>query len=235
MLLNSVSAHSFIQNTAVFFVGAWIQPLLLGAQQRTIIGNNATAVTEAGIIFSINPSSGTLRCQLTGGGVAMINVSSSVAIRLARERLNQWTHIGVSGNGTNITFYIYDGTFRSETPVGTISTYGSGNSTFPLMIGVCNGASLASPFGGLMDDVVISSVSYSLAEYQDLVLNGNRPSAGRVSFYKFDEGSGSVQTDTDGTKNGANTGTIYSSTAKYTSLRSAAAARSAAATRSPVT
>lgn len=228
VLLNSASAHSFIQNTGVFFVGAWIRPTQLGSQQRTILGNNATVVTENGIIFSIGATTGLLRCQLTALGSVQINISAT--LRVGSDRLNRWTHVGVTGNGSQLTFFMWDGGFSQNTPAGTIAALGSGDSTFPIMIGLCNGATPAAPFGGHMEEVIISSKNWTFAEYQDYVLRGERPSTGRVSFYKFDEGSGSSQTDTDGTSTGSSTSTIYNSSFRLFAPKSGNAGTRAAAT-----
>lgn len=230
VLLNDLSAHAFVHQTAVFTIWAFISPIA-SSGQRTICGNDATAVTEKGFIFALNPT-GTLRLQITDGSSATLNVIS-VGFNV---RPNRWQAVGVTCNGlsSNATFFYWDGgsTIASSTPAGTVSALGTGDCSFPLMINVCNGATPASPFGGFMDEISFLSANTTITDFTNFVLRGVRPTTGLRGYYKFDEGSGNTQTDQDGIINGSSATIQYITNYLVSKKRTAATARSAAATRS---
>ena len=147
--IGTPSTYSFIQDTGVFTIIAWMRvddPSAL--VQQAITGNTQTTV-EKGHFFIWENLDGLsrMRVSLTNGtpGAPVVNsVSGPNAITTTG-----WHHVAAVGDGTHVTFYV-DGVGTPGT--GTIGTLSSGDSTHALALGTCGGACL---FKGQLDEVQI--------------------------------------------------------------------------------
>ena len=124
---------------------------------------------------------------------------------------NQWYHLALTYNGTTLTFYI-DGS-----SVGT-STAVSGSLSLPtnqdLFIGQRSGGS--GFFDGDIDEVRIWDVvrtAQQIDDNYDVSLTGNE--SGLVSYWKFNEGSGTTAIDSAGSNDGTIVGATYTAGSSF--------------------
>ncbi|MEK7164079.1 MAG: LamG domain-containing protein, partial [Patescibacteria group bacterium] len=150
--VSGLPAFSFIQNSGVFTIESWIKlDNYTQAGLQTIAGNTS-ASAEKGFYFIYDGTNDNLNIFLAKGvgGTGIIDSSSSNNIISD----NNWHHIAVVGNGTNITFYV-DGV--SNAGSGTMGTKSSGDSTRNLSIGNITNASYY--LDGTIDEVRISNIA----------------------------------------------------------------------------
>jgi len=184
--IGAPSTYSFIQNTGVFSIVAWIRlddPAAL--LQQAITGNTQTTA-EKGHFFIWENSDGLqrLRVGLVDGTPGVPVLQSTSAANVITD--SNWHHVAAVGDGTNVTFYV-DGVGAVGT--GTIGTLSTGDSTRLMTLGTCGGAC---PFSGELDEVQIYDQALSSAEILALYAAG---------------GSGACQcTDADGDGYGAEGG-----------------------------
>jgi len=184
--IGAPSTYSFIQNTGVFSIVAWIRldnPAAL--LQQAITGNTQTTA-EKGHFFIWENSDGLqqLRVGLVAGtpGVPVIEASSGTNMITD----NAWHHVAAVGDGTDVTFYV-DGVGTLGT--GTIGTLSTGDSTRLMTLGTCGGACV---YDGQLDEVQIYDQSLNSAEILAIYMAG---------------GNGACQcTDADGDGYGAEGG-----------------------------
>jgi len=147
--IGTVSSYSFIQNTGVFSIVAWIlldDPAAL--LQQGIVGNTSTTAQKGHFFIWENLDGlGRLRVGIMGGtpGVPVADVTSAPHVITT----SGWHHVAAVGDGTAITFYV-DGIASPGT--GTIGTLSTGDSTNPFVIGGCG---LDCAFRGQIDEVQI--------------------------------------------------------------------------------
>jgi sugar lactone lactonase YvrE len=108
--------------------------------------------------------------------------------------LNQWTHLAMTYDGTQMKAYI-NGILQNS-----LTTSFSQNTTSPLRIGA--GQTESTPsfiFNGKVDEVRIYNIALSTEEVRDVMcqrLNGNE--TGLVAYYRFDNVSGTALPDLSG-------------------------------------
>ena len=210
----ALSTYSFVQNSGVFTVSAWIKTASNSASQ-TIVSNNCTTV-EKGFYFGYNNvGNKELNIQIYNGinGQTAINSLSSSNVITD----TNWHHVLAVGNGTNVTFYV-DGVSKGGS--SSISNLTSGNSTRVINIGRYNGPTVGGYFNGSVDDVRIYNYALSPTEISGLYAGSIQPLAGAwsmvkgksggglVGYWKLDETSGTSAADSTGY---GNTGTYVGS------------------------
>lgn len=167
--VGTLSTFSFVQNTRVFTVTAWV--ILEAAGSRDWFVGNIASSTDKG--FSV------IHENFTGdagwGYVAYTNVlrvfasrgvfaSPSFDIVSSNNELTAdglWKHIAVVGNGSKIACYVNG---QSKAVRGFYSANSSGNSTRALAIGATQYTSLLLPLKGKLDDLRIYNRALSPAE-----------------------------------------------------------------------
>lgn len=129
-ITGSLSTFSFIQNTGIFTVSAWIRLTDLAGGARYFIGNNRNSVTEKGFNIGYSGASGRLRYALTDGAVSILVVNAGNYFLDS-----SWIFFTLIGNGTNSILYKNGIQFSVSSNFGTLST---GDSTRALAIGRAN-------------------------------------------------------------------------------------------------
>ena len=164
--------------TTALTLEAWIRP---DAYSGSIIHRWQSGTEE--IFFVIN-ASGNLECQLFGVSPVLTG-STSIP-------LDEWSHVALVFNGSNITLYLNGGI---EASTGTSGSIAVGAAT--LYIGSNpdrTGNEL--PFGGDIDEVRIWNTARLQSEIQNNLytrFQGNE--TGLVAYYPFDENSGGTTVD----------------------------------------
>jgi hypothetical protein len=182
--IGAVSSYSFIQNTQVFTISAWIKLNSTTARQA-IVANTGTT-SDKGFYFMFETAgagygSKALRfSSVKGGGATIINAQSpdnSITDTL-------WHHVVVTGTGSgnNITFYI-DGTARTTTYNTGFLSLAGGNSTNVLAIGTLNPTSPLLFFNGTIDETRIYNRALTAQEITTQYNNQNSP----ATFYSLSQ------------------------------------------------
>jgi len=152
------STYSFIQNTGVFSIVAWMRLDNPAALLQQAITGNTDTTSDKGHFFIWENSDGLqhLRVGLVNAtpGVPVIESSSGTNVITT----SGWHHVAAVGDGTHVTFYM-DGVGTLGT--GTVGTLSTGDSNRRLTLGSCGGACL---FQGEIDEVQIYDQALSAAE-----------------------------------------------------------------------
>jgi hypothetical protein len=179
--IGTAATFSFIQNTGIFTIEAWIKlndPNIIGEQALTA---NAPLEVERGHYFSWNNYEGGQRLTLglhkgeSGNPVINSNSPSQVITN------SDWHHIAAVGNGTGITFYV-DGTAYPGS--GVMGSMPTGNSTRALDIGRCPYPSPLCQFDGQIDELAIYDRALSASEIQAIY---NAGAGGRCALVSVDD------------------------------------------------
>lgn len=176
-------------------IEAWVKSMSVGNGNRYIISN----VESSGYGIFLDGKSA------KWGGVAYIGGSYRNVYSDEIVKENTWYHIAMTYDGSILKLYI-NGEMQSN-PVqisGTIKY-----SSYNMMIGANNGASVVEYFDGVIDEVRIWNKALTQEEinlYKDRVLKGDE--SGLVGYWRFEEGSGTVANDSSSY---GNHGTIYNS------------------------
>lgn len=167
--VGTVTTYSFVQNTGVFTITAWINLADLNALTQQAITANTGTTVEDGHFFLWENSSGQkrLRVGLMNGtnGAPVIDVSSVDNVITTPG----WHHVAVVGDGAVITFFV-DGIAKGGG--GGFGTLGTVASTRPLSIGRCPAAFPECQFSGRVDEVQIFSRALGVAEIQAIANSG---------------------------------------------------------------
>jgi len=129
--IGNVSSFSFVQNTGIFTVYAWVRLTQFTTTQSMIMGNNRNAATEKGFLIGKGTSASAIRVVITNG-----SGTSLYTQQIANYFLNDnWVFVTVVGNGTNVIIYRNGTLFQNGNNLGTLST---GDSTRTLSVGRVN-------------------------------------------------------------------------------------------------
>jgi len=128
--VGTTSSFSFIQNTGVFTICAWVRLTEFSTTQRFIMGNNRNASTEKGFLLGRGTSASRIRFVITNGSG---NVFSQQYDNYFLD--DNWVFVTIVGNGTNVLYYRNGGLFQTGPNLGTLS---EGDSTRTLNIGKAN-------------------------------------------------------------------------------------------------
>ena len=133
----SVSSYSFIQNTGIFTISAWIKlPDVMGDTAYTICGNmNDGVAGKNGFWFCVEnrsaiPAINKLKLFMTQDTYTIVSYLTGDRALATGD----FAHVVVVGNGTRATFYING---IAQTVSNAFASLGTGNSFYNLGIGVC--------------------------------------------------------------------------------------------------
>jgi hypothetical protein len=171
---------------------AWINPQTAACQ--TILSSGTGLDPSTDTIFDIGWNGSSCGAQMS-----LVVCISGWYYGVAQVPLNNWVHVAVTADGTNVSFYI-NGIPDSTTPQTTSIT----QTGLPLFLGRQGSSCDCNFLQGGMDEVRIWSVALTQAQISSTMnhaLTGNEP--GLVAYYRFDEGSGA------NAHNSAAPGSIY--------------------------
>jgi hypothetical protein len=129
--IGTASSFSFIQNTGIFTICAWVRLTDLSVA-RYFLGNNDGTTNSKGFYLGYSGVNGRLWIAITYG------VNGQLAINLTKNNFfldNNWVFVTVVGNGTTCQFYRNGQIFDSA---GNIVALSTGDSTRNLSIGRIN-------------------------------------------------------------------------------------------------
>lgn len=129
--IGTLSTFSFIQNTGIFTICAWVRLIDLSAPSY-FLGNNDGTTSYKGFYFGYQGNGGVLWLSITYG------VGGQTTLDLQRTNFflnNNWTFVTAVGNGTTCQFYRNGQTFSTSRTFGAFST---GDSTRTLDLGRIN-------------------------------------------------------------------------------------------------
>jgi hypothetical protein len=129
--IGTVSSFSFIQNTGIFTINAWVRLNDLSAA-RYFLGNNDGTTNGIGFYLGKTVSSANLWLAITYGVGGQFTLNY---IRSNFFTVNDWICVTCVGNGIDCQFYKNGVSFDSPSNFGTFST---GNSTRNLSVGRIN-------------------------------------------------------------------------------------------------
>ncbi|RMH69902.1 MAG: T9SS C-terminal target domain-containing protein, partial [Gemmatimonadetes bacterium] len=171
--------------TSTYTVEAWINPVSWGE-------NNRGRIVDKNVYRFMLRNNGNLWWRSTTGGSVRTSFNNVI-------NWNQWQHVAVICDGSSVEFYVNGVLSSSGQSALTLSA-----STSNLYIG--NNGGTNSTFEGKIDEVRIWNTARSvqdLRENMHLTLVGTEP--GLVSYWQFNEGTGSTTSDpisgNDGTLN----------------------------------
>lgn len=134
--VGDVSSFSFIQNTGIFTVCAWVRLTQFTTTQSAIMGNNRNITTEKGFLIAKGTSANAIRVVLTNGS----GTNSLFTQQINNYFLNDnWVFVTIVGDGTKVIFYRNGSLFQNGNNLGTLS---EGDSTRTLSVGRVNGSTL---------------------------------------------------------------------------------------------
>lgn len=134
--IGTTSSFSFIQNTGIFTVCAWVRLTQFTTTQSAIMGNNRNITTEKGFLIAKGTSTNAIRVVITDGS----GTNSLFTQQINNYFLNDnWVFVTIVGDGTKVIFYRNGSLFQNGNNLGTLST---GDSTRTLSVGRVNGSTL---------------------------------------------------------------------------------------------
>ena len=161
--LGTAATFSFIQNTGIFTIEAWIKLDDPNALSERAITASTPTTAEKGHYFTWDNSTGQQRLVLSlMKGEAGNPVIASISLNQVITN-SDWHHVAAVGNGTGITFYV-DGTAYPGS--GVMGSMPTGNSTRALDIGRCPSTSPLCQFDGQIDEAAIYDRALSASEIQ---------------------------------------------------------------------
>jgi hypothetical protein len=148
----SLSDFSFMQNTGIFTLSVWMKfDDYTVSGDMELMGNNAGGSVNKGFRFAYQGTNDRLRFILTKGVVSDSIIGSNSSDNIISD--NNWHHIVVVGDGTNIFYYVDN---VKETGGETMdATKSSGDSTYLLALGKTNGYGAGTDFNGNYNDVYL--------------------------------------------------------------------------------
>lgn len=158
----ALSSYSFIQNTAVFSISLWIKFGSLGTSM--IFGGNTLTTLEKGF-FIQKLATNVLRCSLNRS----VNGSPVITSDGPTIPDTNWHHLVITGDGTNIRFYL-----DTTLTVGSSSVFAlsSGDSSRLNRFGQGNFSSVVTPLTGNLDEIGIWSKTLNSTEVSQLYNSG---------------------------------------------------------------
>lgn len=205
--IGNTGTYSFIQNTGVFTIEAWVRFVAPFSDWSNAIVANTPTTGEKGFMLRYYSSTTQLDLQIFKGvGGTTVNYSDVTVSQLSDQL---WHHVAVTGNGSSVIFYVDGTAYAGNAFTGGFS---SGNSSRVLRIG--DDYNSSPPFNstpgspnGQLDEIRIWNRTLSQTEIRNAMckkLKGTE--SGLVGYWRMDEGTGT--TTNDATANG-NTGTLH--------------------------
>ncbi len=183
--IGTTSNYSFVQNTGVFPVEAWILlDDLTSTGDQMIIGNSPSSASKGFNFWFQNTGTVTrLRTVLYRGALGTYVIRSNSPSDIIND--NDWHHVATVGDGSNITFYL-DGVNLAGTDV--MVNFPSGNSTNDMRIGHAHWAP-GGYFDGKIDEFRIWNTARTQTQIRDNMcrqLTGSE--TGLVGYWPMNEG-----------------------------------------------
>lgn len=167
-LPNTKALHSFVQNTGVFTIAAFIK--LSTVNDRSTIVSSLNTRQGKGFAFMYEYHSETyglnqLRFSSTNGSVGQYNLAKGAKFSVND---TNWHHVAVVGDGQNIRFYVDGVDDGNPTP---LTAFSSGDASENTMIGATptlGGITPTTNMHGAIDEVHIFSEALTQAEISKL-------------------------------------------------------------------
>jgi len=147
---------SFIQNTGIFTICAWVKVDDTTITQRAIMGNNRNSTTEKGFLLGKGTDGDRIRFVMTNGSANIFNQQVDNYFLDSN-----WVFVTIAGNGTSIIFYKNGSLFTTIGISGTLST---GSSNRSLVIGGLAGASTTFFWKGSISQTSIYNITLTATE-----------------------------------------------------------------------
>jgi hypothetical protein len=174
--IGSVDNFSFVQNTGVFTFEGWVKIVDVTSNTQGVIFASAQSTNEKGFSWEFVNNGGLLgqlRFTISKGSTPQtINALSPQGVITD----NNWHHVAVTGDGTNLIFYV-DGTpyvgEQGGNPV-TMGVLSTGPSTRPAKMGIIDlaGQGLVKPFFGSIDELSVYPATLSEKEIKTIFNHG---------------------------------------------------------------
>jgi hypothetical protein len=153
LTMGTTSTFSWIQNTGVGTICAWINPNNYSTATNDQVFSNVTSSANKGYALSINSyASGDLLLFLAGGVVTLELKSSGGIIADSN-----WHHIAACFNWNGTSYLYLDGVSKSFTQ--RKSTLSTGNSTYVAAVGRYQYTTPGGYFNGSIDDLQIYNIT----------------------------------------------------------------------------
>lgn len=190
-------ASGSLNITGAFTIEAWIYPTGWGENQiGRIVDKKEMFVQVVGVNSVVNNNS--LALQIYHSDDSFCNVSTGEN----SIKLNEWQHISVSYNGSNLVSMTINGAGQKVTIAYPASGQIKDNSEYDLFIG--NNQYSNATFNGFIDDVRIWDYKRSttdIAANQEIYPDGNQ--SGLLAYWPMDEGNGKYLYDKTSNANNA--------------------------------
>jgi hypothetical protein len=147
---------SFIQNTGIFTICAWVKVNDTTTTQRAIMGNNRNTTTEKGFLLGKGTDGDRIRFVMTNGSANIFNQQVDNYFLDSN-----WVFVTIAGNGTSIIFYKNGSLFTTIGISGTLST---GSSNRSLVIGGLAGATTTFFWKGSISQTSIYNITLTATE-----------------------------------------------------------------------
>ncbi len=180
---NSRMSTSFIQNTAVFTITAYVK--FNSITGRNVIVSSGSATTSKAFVFmyeNYNAATGLqqLRFSYTTGSASYVFNGAKNAIKDTN-----WHHVAVVGDGKTVRFYV-DG--MPDGAPGNVTTLATGTGTLDTFIGgIPTTGAVSLPLNGSLDEVNIFTVPLTQQQVQNLMQRkhayGDEPE--QIKHYRY--------------------------------------------------
>ena len=151
----TVSTFSFIQNTGVYTISAWVKPSVLN-KEMYICGNDSGTAAQKG--FYLGTTSTDIFIVITRGGFGTV---ATLVVNSCFLNTTDWVNVVVVGNGITNQFYRNGVIFGASSNTSTLST---GDSSFSLGIGFIKNATTTWLWNGNISNTLIYNRALSASE-----------------------------------------------------------------------
>jgi len=191
---SSTDPH-YINNTGVFSIEMWLKLNNHNANSCQAIYTNGESANYKGVFFAYDNRSALNRskqlvCELYNGSGTKI-ISSLSPENIITD--NEWHHVAVTGDGTNIKFYVDGNQYSGSGTMGTKSTgYWTHNEGYfgACPITACAGGDISYQYwlNGVVDELKFWKITRTAQEIKynmNLILTGDEE--GLLSYFQFNE------------------------------------------------
>ncbi|WP_162144120.1 LamG-like jellyroll fold domain-containing protein [Sporocytophaga myxococcoides] len=189
---------AYINNTGVFTMELWLKLKDHSANTCQALFTNGEGASFKGIFFAFDNRTSIGRnkqlvCELyNGSGTKIISSLSEPAIITD----NEWHHVAITGDGTNVRFYVDGNESLGSGVMGTKSTgsWTHNSAYFGVcpVTGECRGGDIEYKYwlNGQVDELKFWNITRTLSDIRgnmNLILRGDEP--GLRSYLQFNEGT----------------------------------------------
>ncbi|OFZ81886.1 MAG: hypothetical protein A2583_10685 [Bdellovibrionales bacterium RIFOXYD1_FULL_53_11] len=165
--ISSVSSHSFIQNTGIFSLEAWVKTFAYNSNNATTDGwfmGNANSDALKGFNFMYSTLNAdhfyTISVKNGLGGSSICHLNTGVDSMTD----NNWHHVIATGDGTQCKIYL-DGTLKNT--AAFTAALASGDSSNTIYLAAIGGATATYKFKGWLDEVAIYNYTLSYQQIKN--------------------------------------------------------------------